>query len=132
MSGGVTPLGKIVYVCDDVIQDPANGKLHVLGAFDAIRLPDGAGYPYLLGQMCVFAQMAGGRGSTVIEAKVIDAATGDTLFGSPVYRVNFPGGHTIVTLLIRLLDCPFPAAGTYVVQLFCQGAFVDDRRLTVM
>ena len=41
----VAPLGKIVYVCDDVLSDPANSKIHVVGAFNAIRPIEGI-YPY--------------------------------------------------------------------------------------
>jgi hypothetical protein len=131
MSSGVAPLGKIVYVCDDVLQDPASGKFHVLGAFTAVRPPEGAAYPYLLRQLCVFAQLAGGLGPCSVQARVVDAATGNEVFGSPPHQVTFPGGTTVVTVLFRLQDCPFPGPGVYLVQLFCQGTFLDDRRLTV-
>jgi hypothetical protein len=67
MASALVPLGKIVYVCDDVVQDALSGKLTVIGAFNALR---------------------------------------------------------------PLLDCPFPAPGTYLVQLFCDRSFIDDRRLT--
>jgi hypothetical protein len=103
----------------------------VLGAFDAVTVPAGAGFPYALQRMCVFAQFAGGRGTFAFRVAVVDASTGDEVFGSPPHAVNLPGGHAIVTTLFRLVDCPFPSPGTYVVQLFCSGVFVDDRRLTV-
>ena len=131
MSSGVVPLGKIVYVCDDVLRDAVN-KTHVIGAFDAVRPPDGANYPFDLDHLCVFAQFAGGLGHGVVQVKVVEAASGDEVFGSPVYQVNFPGGQQILTLVIRILDCPFPQPGAYLVQLFCQGAFVDDRLLTAL
>jgi hypothetical protein len=130
MSGGIAPLGKIVYVCDDVVQDPVSRKFHMLGAFTAVRPPDGAPYPFLLRQLCVFAQLAGGLGPSSVQARVVDAATGEEVFGSPAHQVTFPGGTAVVTVLFRLRDCPFPHPGTYLVQLFCQGTFIDDRRLT--
>jgi Family of unknown function (DUF6941) len=86
--------------------------------------------PFLLGQLCAFAQLAGGLGPSTVEVKVVDAATGTEVFGSPTHQVNFPGGTAVVTVLFRLLDCPFPHPGTYLVQLFCEGTFIDDRRLT--
>jgi hypothetical protein len=131
MAGGVTPLGKIVYVCDDVVQDPVSRKFHVLGAFTAVRPSDGTPYPFLLRQFCVFAQLAGGLGTCPVQARVVDAANGEEVFGSPAHQVTFPGGTTVVTVLFRLLNCRFPHPGTYLVQLFCQGTFLDDRRLTV-
>jgi hypothetical protein len=130
MSSGVMPLGKIVYVCDDVVRDPVSRKTHILGAFDAVRPPADATYPFRLDRLCVFAQFAGGLGLAVVEAKVIDATTGHEIFASPTHPVNFPGGHVIVTIVIRIRNCILPRPGTYLVQLFCQGAFVDDRRLT--
>jgi hypothetical protein len=48
MSNGVVPIGKILYVCDDVLQDATSNKLHVLGAFDAVRIPADAAFPYSL------------------------------------------------------------------------------------
>jgi hypothetical protein len=129
MSSGLIPLGKIVYVCDDVLQDPARGKLHVLGAFNAIRPPSGTGYPYRLPKLCVFAQLTGSLGVGTVEARATNAATGEEVFASPQYQVTFPGGHGILTVVIRLLNCPFPQPGVYLIQLFSQGAFIDDRRL---
>ncbi len=83
MASDVMPLGKIVYVCDDVVVDQAAGKLDILGAFNALRPPDGENYPFYQDHLCVFAQFAGGLGPTVVEAKVVDASTGDEVFGSP-------------------------------------------------
>ena len=128
---GVKPLGKIVYVCDDVVSDPASGKMHFLGAFDAIRVPTGGNFPYTLPRMCVFAQFAGGRGGFSFRVAVVDAASGDETFGSPDCPVNVSAGHTIVTVLIRMRKCRFPRSGVYLVQLFCDDEFIDDRRLVI-
>src|SRR5436309_105505 len=116
MASALVPLGKIVYVCDDVVQDTVSGKLTVIGAFNTLRPPVGQGYPYHLGRLCVFAQLAGGHGPATVEVKVVDASTGNEVLGSPAHTGNFPGGHVIVTILIRLLDCAFPAPGIYLVQ----------------
>lgn len=132
MSSGVPPLGKIVYVCDDVIEDPVSRKLNIHGAFDAARLPQWTEYPFTLPKMCVLAQVAGGRGTATFRAVVVAASTGNEIFGSPTYSFPMPGGHAIVTVLIRMLNCSFPHAGAYLVQLFCNDLFVDDRRLTLI
>ena len=112
MSSGVKPLGKIVYVYDDVLHDPSNGKMHVLGAFDTIRVPR-EDYPYVHERLCVLAQFAGGLVTINFRVMIVDASTGDELFGSRTHSVTMPGGRTIVTLLIRLEDCLFPDPGTY-------------------
>ncbi len=51
----VNPSGKIVYVCDEVLHDPASGKASFLGIFDDVVPPTGSAYPYRLGRMCVAA-----------------------------------------------------------------------------
>jgi hypothetical protein len=51
----MNPTGKVVYVCDEVLQDPASGKFSFLGIFDDVVLPPAAGYPFRLGRMCVAA-----------------------------------------------------------------------------
>ena len=86
--------------------------MDVVGAFDAIRIPPEADYPFVLDHLCVFAQFAGGRGAIAFRAVVVDASTGDEVFGSPTYSVTMPGGHVVLTLLIRLEDCSFPDPGT--------------------
>src|SRR5262245_28678087 len=76
MSSGIGPIGKIVYVCDDVVSDPTSHKFHIIGAFSSLRLPAGEGFPYQHGRLCVFAQLAGGRGQMAFRAAVVDAVTG--------------------------------------------------------
>jgi hypothetical protein len=95
-------------------------------------VPPEADYPFVLDRLCVFAQFAGGRGAITFRVSVVDASTGDEVFGSRTYSVMMPGGHVVVTVLIRLKNCSFPDPGTYLVQLFADGDFVDDRRLTLI
>ena len=106
--------------------------MHVLGAFDTIRVPREEDYPYVLERLCVLAQFAGGLGKITFRVIIVDASTGDEIFGSRTHSVTMPGGRTIVTLLIRLEDCLFPDPGTYLVQLYTGDDFVDDRPLTLI
>ncbi len=78
------------------------------------------------------AQFAGGRGQRAFRAVVVDASTGADLFGSGTHLVNMPGGHVNVTVLLRMVDCTLPHAGVYIVQMFCDADFVDDRRITLI
>ena len=56
----VNPTGKIVYVCDEVLQDPTSGEFGFLGIFDDVLPSSASGYPFRLGRMCVAAQLVGG------------------------------------------------------------------------
>jgi hypothetical protein len=119
-----------VFVYDEVVSDPSSRKLHLVGVFDSVRILPGATFPYPLKRMCVLAQFAGGLGRISFHVAVVDASTGNDIFGSPGYTISMPGGTTITTVLIRMRDCPFPHPGTYLVQLVSGTAFVDDRRIT--
>ena len=131
MADGVIPLGKIVYVCDEIERNPTSGNITVIGSFTSIRMESGATYPLYRDKICVFAQLTGGYGPATIQAKVVDASTGEEVFTSRLYALRLPGGNIYVTVLLRLLHCPFPHAGVYFVQLFCRDVFIDDRRLIV-
>lgn len=125
----VSPTGKIVYVCDEVLQDPASGKFSLLGIFDDIVPPPGSGYPFRLGRMCVAAQLVGGSGPVPLRVEVVEGTTQQLARAAGPFAVQFPSRHQVVTVSIRLLDVAFPAPGVYFVELYSQGTFLDDRIL---
>jgi hypothetical protein len=125
----VNPTGKLVYVCDEVLQDPASGKVSFLGIFDDVVAPPGSGYPFRLGRMCVAAQLIGGSGPVSVRVEVVEAATQNLVRGAGPFPVSFPSRHQVVTVCVRLRNVVFPAPGVYFVELYGQGAFLDDRTL---
>lgn len=56
------PVGKIVYVCDDVVADPVSHKPSVLNLWEVVRVPAGASFPYTLEKLCVVSLMRDGQG----------------------------------------------------------------------
>lgn len=132
MAEVVHPTLKALYVCDDALTDPANGKEHFLGVFTAFR-PTETVPPFRLGRMCVFAQLTGGIGEVGVQVLVVRAADREVVFASPVHRLAFPANrHTVVTARFRLVDCEFPSAGVYLVEMYCNSTFLDDRRIRVL
>lgn len=125
----VNPTGKLVYVCDEVLQDPASGKFSFLGIFDDVVSPTASGYPFRLGRMCVAAQLLGGPGPVPVHIEVVEAATQNLVRRAGPFAVNFPSRHQVVTVCLRLLNVVFPTPGVYFVELYSQGAFLDDRTL---
>jgi hypothetical protein len=124
----MNPTGKVVYVCDDVLQDPASGKFSFLGIFDDVVPPPAAGYPFRLGRMCVLAQLVGGSGSVPVRVEVVEGTTQNLVRAAGPFTVNFPNRHQVVTVCLRLLNVIFPAPGVYFVELYSH-AFLDDRTL---
>lgn len=125
----VNPTGKLVYVCDEVLQDPASGKLNFLGMFDDVVPPAASGYPFRLGRLCVAAQLVGGSGSVPVHVEVVEAATQNLVRMAGPFTAHFPNRHQVVTVCLRLLGVVFPTPGVYFVELYSQGAFLDDRLL---
>ena len=125
----MNPTGKVVYVCDEVLQDPASGKVSFLGIFDDVMVPPGLGYPFRLGRMCVVVQLVGGSGSVPVHVEVVEGATQNLIRRAGPFTIAFPSPHQIVTVCVRFLQVDFPAAGVYFVELYSQGAFFDDRTL---
>lgn len=126
------PVPKAVYICDDVRPDLARQQINLSGLFSVVRVPAGSPFPYTLPRMSVFAQMEDGAGDADLQVAVVGAATGQVVFHSAAHRVRFPGRLSVVSVNIRLTDCPFPAAGEYWVELHCDGEVVGDRVLHVL
>jgi hypothetical protein len=120
------PTGKLVYVCDEVLHDPASGKISYPGIFDDVVAPPDSGYPFRLGRMCVAAQLVGGAGPVPVHVEVVEGATQNLVRRAGPFTLNFPSRHQIVTVCVRLLNVDFPGPGVYFVELYSQGAFVDD------
>ena len=105
------PVAKAVYVCDDVRPDPIRQQLDLSGVLTVVRAPASTPFPYILGRMCVFAQLEDGSGDADLHAVVVSAATGQALFRSAVHPVRFPSRLAVVSVNIRLVNCRFPTAG---------------------
>jgi hypothetical protein len=125
----VNPAGKVVYLCDEVLQDTGSGKFSFLGIFDDVVVPPDVGYPFRLGRMCVAAQLVGGSGPVPMHVEVVEGATQNLIRRTGPFPVNFPARHQVVTVCFRILDVVFPAPGVYFAELYSQGSFLDDRVL---
>ncbi len=132
MAAAVLPVGKIVYVCDDVLEDPASGKTHVLGIFNAVRTAGLSAFPYRLRQLCVFAQLTGGTGQLPARVDVVNGKTQEVVFRSQRALLNFPGKRIEVAVCFCILGGRFPEPGVYFVELYCGNRFIDDRVIRLL
>ena len=125
------PIFKALFICDDVVADRATNKVHVVGLFDTFRAA-GTAPPYRLGKLCAFAQLTDWQGELELQVRIIDATTLEQILRSPPMRVNIPARSTLVHIPFRFRNCEFPAAGVFLVELYCNGVFIDDRRFQVL
>lgn len=132
MATNVLPIAKAVYLSDDVVQDRQSRKLHVVGIFNAIRPPGQQTYPYQPRQICVFAQLTGGLGEVSVHVEIVEAATEEAIYVFQEQRIRFATRRSTVSACFRIRDCEFPAAGVYIVELYCNGLFLDDRALELL
>jgi hypothetical protein len=131
MTAALHPVGKIVWVCDDVVADPGSHKPSVLNLWEVVRIPVGATFPHTLGKMCVVALMRDGQGEVCFRADLLRADTSEVIRRSQEYPVHFLDRRRSTLVVIRLKDVIFPQAGPYLVELFCESAFVDDQLISV-
>jgi hypothetical protein len=127
----VMPIFSAVYLCDDMVRDTATGKTHLVGLFDAFR-PVESQPPYVLRKLCVFTQLTDWQGSVDMRVDVARADTLDLILTSPPIRFQVPTRNTIVQVPIRFSAVAFDRYGDYLVELHCNGEFVQDRILHVL
>jgi hypothetical protein len=132
MSMVLLPVGKIVYVCDDVIADPVSHKPSILNLWEVVRVPSGVFFPYTLGKICVVALMRDGQGEARFRADVVRAETTEVIRRSQEYPVQFVDRSRSTLVVIRLKEVAFPEPGDYLVELFCEGVFIDDLLISVL
>src|SRR5947208_3669481 len=98
----LNPFGKVVYLCDDLLRDPASGKTHFLGIFDDVVPPPSGSYPFRLGTMCVVAQLTGGAGRVTVHVEVVEGATQRLVRRAGPFSLTFATRHQVVTACVRI------------------------------
>jgi hypothetical protein len=132
MAGPVKPVAKSVYVCDEVVGDPATGKVSLFNLWDTVRLPPGSPFPYCLAKLCVFVWWRDGLGKLKSRIDVVQASTGTVLRRTGDCILDFEERTSTIFARYRLEICTFPEAGNYYVEVYCQDEFVDDQLIQVI
>src|SRR6266545_1725185 len=130
MADGLLPVVKGVYVCDDVLADPASGKVSLLNAFVTVR-PSSA-FPFVLDKLSVAVALRGGRGQSRVRIDVVRLATTSVVFRTQERDLSFLTPLMTVYARFRLENVRFPSEGRYAVEVYADGEFLDDEVLTVL
>jgi len=117
---GVDPVVRHMLLCDDARPNPNNPrKWDVLGLVSAVNAASESDFPVLVPTLCVYLEIAGGRGTGQARIDCRQADSGKVMFSSPTHEVTFPPDPLAVRgLAFRLVDCKFPQPGLYWLQ-FC-------------
>jgi hypothetical protein len=113
------PVVRHMLLCDDVRADPDSPeKINIHGHVTRIRSGDQPPFPLRHPSMCVYVVVSGGRGEGEFRIVVKEADPNEVVFASPGHRIAFPADPVaVVGIVFRILDCPFPRPGLYVVHL---------------
>lgn len=126
------PVVKGIYLCDDIQLNPDRDKFYLLGTFSTFR-PSEPAPPYRLRRLCIFAQLAEVTREISVQAVVLRANTREEAFRTEVHPLQRPASPLVVVpVAFRYTDGEFRESGVYLVELLCNGQFVDDRRLYVI
>jgi hypothetical protein len=122
----IVPGAKSLYLCDHHV-GYSNGKVDLYGLFNAIRPADG--YPHSRTRFCVFVQMSGGLGTIPIYLDIRFAETEELIWTTELRQLSIPDRHTIAQVALTVEGCRFERPGLYLLELFCNNAWVCDTTL---
>jgi hypothetical protein len=124
----VIPVAKALYLCDDILSDPARVKPHLIGVLNAVRVP---GFPHTLDKLCVFARLVSGYGQLRCRVRVTRASDRVIVYRSPEQMLHFTDRRQTRYYVMRMQQISCPEPGEYWVEFFCNGEFVDDAVLLI-
>lgn len=126
------PLGKVVMVCDDVVADPVSHKASILNVWEVVRVPEDECFPYTLPKIVLVAMLRDGQGSVTFQAVIRRAGSGESIRQSAGHPLRFDHPRQTRLLVLRMPNVTFPVPGEYLVELYCDGLFIDDQSITLL
>ena len=124
----ILPFAKALYLCDGHIGF-ANQKTDLVGIFNSIRPPS---YPHVQKHFVIFAQLIGGLGQVPFYFDITSSQAGKLVHTTQTRVLNFPRRDRLVQLAFTVQGCLFPAAGVYLVELFCDSQWIADTTLDLL
>lgn len=117
----VIPTAKALYLCEEI--DVEGGLTNLYGLFTSVY--PGA-YPHTLGTFTCFAQLIGGLGDVSFHIDLRYASDGSLVHTTHVRTVRFHDRETVAQLVWHIEGCVFERPGVYLVELYCENAWVAD------
>ena len=121
MAGTVIPAAKALYLCEEV--DVEGGMTNLYGFFNGIRADR---FPHRQESFVCFAQLLGGLGDVRFHIDIRRAADERLVDWSGVRTLRFPDRDTLLQAAVTFAGCVFETPGVYLVELYCDNAWVAD------
>jgi len=130
---GIDPVVRHMLLCEDVRPEPNRpNKVDVLGMIGKVEAVGEPAFPMRLPILCVYLEVAGGRGTGQARIDCRHADSGRRVFSSLTHTVTFPPDPLAVrSLLFRIRNCTFPAPALYWVQFWYNNRTLAEQPLVV-
>ncbi len=120
-------------LCERVETDPNNyHRCNIFGLITSIRSTPAPPFPVVQAQMLALVVWTGGQGTGELELRIIADHPATPIFRTRPRQIRFVGEAAAVGgVLFRILNCTFPAAGLYWVEVLFAGSIIARQRLFV-
>jgi hypothetical protein len=130
--GSPPPIALSLLICDSAIEDRGTGKIHILGLFDRIVVPE---FPATHPEVAIYAELVEGKGMTAMMCRIL-RTTGESLDGEEIARLPFQADFSnpfqVVRVILRFQEVVFPVTGEYRASLETAGMPIVERRFTLL
>jgi len=89
-------------------------------------------FPYRHRQLCVYLELTGHAGRSSGFVSAIKADSDEDAFASGAHTISFTDPLVVVPAVFRIQDCPFPEAGLYWIQFYCDEMLVEHRLTLIL
>lgn len=127
---------EIVYLiaCDDVETDPHNlHRVNVRGVMARLWSRVVPPFPVIRPEFCVFAMFTGGSGPVDVAIRIVNDASGQTIYRTAARRIRFSGQRGDVSgATFRIRRCMFPTSGLYWIECVAAQNVIGRQRLWLL
>lgn len=125
------PIVRYMLLCEDCITDPKNPRrVTIIGLLSHLNAIGDPAYPAHCAELCVFLALTEGRGQGSAKVSCVHEETGQKIFETPEYLIQFgPDLLEVTAKLFRIRSFRFPSPGRYLVQFWYEGVEVEERPL---
>lgn len=123
----VVPFARSILLCEEL--DEEGGLTNLYGVFNALRR---VGFSYQEDGFVAYTQLVGGLGEVTLFVDIRRAADDLLIHTTTPQRLTFARRTQQIQVAVHLVGITFPTPGVYLVQLFCNNAWVADVTLKLI
>ena len=128
MSSPTTPVPVALILCDDLIVQQNTDKITLVGIFDRLRATE---FPSPPRSIHAFVSLIDSIGDVRLRLVCTKADSGEEVYALEG-TAFFPDRLTTVNVHFTARNLQFPAPEVYYMQLYGDGVFIAERKLTVV